>query len=116
MMVVSRKILYHRNGPGAEEAKAVETSSPAVSSRARVTLIGVTRWGALAGVLLAVAASVPGAVGSADPIEDLLFELQLVPLDGAPPAPFTLETVEGRRVSLTDFRGKVVLLYFWATW
>ena len=29
---------------------------------------------------------------------------------------FTLTDVEGREVSLSDFRGKVVLLDFWATW
>jgi thiol-disulfide isomerase/thioredoxin len=29
---------------------------------------------------------------------------------------FTLETVDGRKVSLSDFKGKIVLLNFWATW
>ena len=29
---------------------------------------------------------------------------------------FTLDDVEGRRAKLTDFRGKIVLLNFWATW
>jgi len=29
---------------------------------------------------------------------------------------FTLDDVEGRRVKLTDFRDKIVLLDFWATW
>ncbi len=29
---------------------------------------------------------------------------------------FTLKTLNGRRVSLKDFRGKVVLINFWATW
>jgi cytochrome c biogenesis protein CcmG/thiol:disulfide interchange protein DsbE len=33
------------------------------------------------------------------------------------PAPeFTLKDGEGRDISLSDFRGKVVLLNFWATW
>ncbi len=29
---------------------------------------------------------------------------------------FTLRDAEGRQVSLSDYRGKVVLLNFWATW
>lgn len=40
-----------------------------------------------------------------------------LPQDARPPAPdFTLEDLSGHRVHLTDFRGKVVLLNFWATW
>ncbi|WP_457600901.1 peroxiredoxin family protein [Hydrogenivirga sp.] len=29
---------------------------------------------------------------------------------------FTLKTIDGREVSLKDYRGKVVLINFWATW
>lgn len=33
------------------------------------------------------------------------------------PAPdFTLNTLDGKKVSLKDFKGKVVFLNFWATW
>ncbi len=33
------------------------------------------------------------------------------------PAPdFTLENMDGKNFSLKDYRGKVVLLNFWATW
>ncbi len=35
---------------------------------------------------------------------------------GAPAPDFDLETLSGNRVSLKDFRGKPVLLNFWATW
>ncbi|MCU0915411.1 MAG: protein kinase [Planctomycetes bacterium] len=38
------------------------------------------------------------------------------PLPGAPAPAFTLADLNGNRVSLSDFRGKVVLLSFWATW
>ncbi|UCE79531.1 MAG: TlpA family protein disulfide reductase [Nitrospiraceae bacterium] len=35
---------------------------------------------------------------------------------GLPAPNFTLSDINGRDVSLSDFRGKVVLLEFWATW
>ncbi len=34
----------------------------------------------------------------------------------SPARPFTLEDLDGKARSLSDFRGKVVLLNFWATW
>ena len=38
------------------------------------------------------------------------------PLIGKPAPPLTLNDMNGKRVSLSDFKGKVVLLDFWATW
>lgn len=35
---------------------------------------------------------------------------------GAPASDFTLEDIGGRKVSLSHFRGKTVVLSFWATW
>ena len=35
---------------------------------------------------------------------------------GTPAGDFTLQDVAGEQVSLSDFRGKTVLLSFWATW
>jgi peroxiredoxin len=41
----------------------------------------------------------------------------LVPRDARPPAAdFTLLDASGKTAKLTDYRGKVVLLDFWATW
>lgn len=43
--------------------------------------------------------------------------LGLQPYEPPKPAPaFALPDLEGRTVRLEDYRGKVVLLYFWATW
>jgi len=37
--------------------------------------------------------------------------------DPPKPAPeFSLPDLDGRRVMLSDLRGKVVLLFYWATW
>ncbi|MBN4054201.1 TlpA family protein disulfide reductase [Nitrospira defluvii] len=38
------------------------------------------------------------------------------PLVGGPAPNFNLNTLEGRPMALTDLRGKIVLLTFWATW
>jgi cytochrome oxidase Cu insertion factor (SCO1/SenC/PrrC family) len=49
-------------------------------------------------------------------LDDRLFDLQLVPLEGRTPPAFTLDAFDGGRVSLADFRGRPVLIYFWASW
>jgi len=36
--------------------------------------------------------------------------------DGAPTPDFTLPNLAGKKLSLKDFRGKLVFLNFWATW
>ena len=63
-------------------------------------MVRTTRWPILlAGLLLGVAACQKKEVPSASAAPD-----------------FTLNDVAGARRSLSDFRGKVVLLDFWATW
>ena len=61
-------------------------------------------------------ASKGGAQVVAGSLDDLLMDLQLVPLDGQAPRPFALESLDGKRVALADLAGKPALLYFWATW
>ena len=49
--------------------------------------------------------------------EDPLIMAQISPVSGDLPAPdFKLEDLEGNTVRLSDYRGKMVMLFFWATW
>ena len=68
---------------------------------------------AMLAILIALAsiASAPAVT-----LDDLLFDLQFVPLDGRPAPAFTLSTLDGKDVSLAELKGSVVLLYFWASW
>jgi cytochrome c biogenesis protein CcmG/thiol:disulfide interchange protein DsbE len=38
------------------------------------------------------------------------------PLKGKPAPPFVLEDLNGKKVSLASYKGKAVLINFWATW
>jgi hypothetical protein len=49
-------------------------------------------------------------------LEERLWDLHIVPLDAEPAPAFTLESLAGEQVSLSDWRGRAVLLYFWAAW
>ena len=60
--------------------------------------------------------TVVAAPAAAAPLDDLLVDLQFVPLDGKPAPPFALAGLDGQPVSLSEFKDRVVLLYFWATW
>jgi cytochrome oxidase Cu insertion factor (SCO1/SenC/PrrC family) len=43
--------------------------------------------------------------------------MQVQPYDPPKPAPaFSLPDLQGQVRTLADFRGKVVMLFFWATW
>jgi hypothetical protein len=45
-----------------------------------------------------------------------MLDLQIIPLEGPAARPFALQNLDGRRVALADHTGRVMLLYFWATW
>ena len=49
-------------------------------------------------------------------LEERLWDLHIVPLEAEPAPAFTLESLAGERISLSGWRGRAVLLYFWATW
>jgi len=44
------------------------------------------------------------------------WEVQEMPRVGQKAPDFKLTTIKGKTIQLADFKGKVVLLYFWATW
>lgn len=68
-------------------------------------------------LLVALAVAVPLVRGVAVPVRTVTAEGANAGLLTARPAPnFTLEAVGGKRVSLADFKGKVVMLNLWATW
>jgi cytochrome oxidase Cu insertion factor (SCO1/SenC/PrrC family) len=75
----------------------------------------MTRIVALSLSLLLLGGGAPFAgAGSVDQrLQELLWDFELIPLDGATAPPFTLQSLDGRTVSLAEFRGRPVLVYFW---
>ena len=54
----------------------------------------------------------PGPTTAAD-LEDLLWDLQIVPLGPQAAPGLALDDLAGTRVTLEGLRGRAVLLYFW---
>ena len=49
-------------------------------------------------------------------LDDLMMDLAIAPLDPKVPPALAATSLDGRRVTLADVKGKAVLVYFWATW
>lgn len=62
-----------------------------------------------AGILWTVASRVPSAVG--EPLSS-----SPSPREGFLAPDFALDTLDGSKIKLSDLRGKVVVVNFWATW
>ncbi len=54
--------------------------------------------------------------GAQPSLDVLLSDFQMVPLAHQAPPPFSLETLDGKKLSPGDLAGRPALLYFWATW
>jgi thiol-disulfide isomerase/thioredoxin len=71
----------------------------------------------LAAVMIALAAAAPAAVAVAEPSLTGVFKDNFTLLTPPVPAPeTTFQDADGQSVTLGTFRGRVVLLNFWATW
>ena len=81
----------------------------------RVTRITASGRGLACGLLAVGLALAPASAASPD-VSEALLAARITPLHGEAPTAFTLADLHGRAVSLADFRGRAVLLYFWATW
>ena len=67
----------------------------------------------LALVLALIGLSLLPAAAANDSLDDLLSAFQVTPLGDQAPAPFLLESLDGRPVALPDVRGRAAFLYFW---
>jgi peroxiredoxin len=64
-------------------------------------------------VLVVLGLSLLPAAAADDRLDDLLSAFQIMPLGDQRPAPFTLESLDRKPVSLAELRGHAALLYFW---
>ena len=61
-------------------------------------------------------ALVPESANNQSVQQDVAADEGLPDLRGKKAPEFTLRTVEGKKISLADYKGKAVLINFWATW
>lgn len=81
----------------------------------RSVLIGVIGIAALAGI--AYVATLPAVTSVSAPVDSIdTSNLEIAPKQGALAPDFTLFTVEGEEITLSELRGRPVMINLWATW
>jgi cytochrome oxidase Cu insertion factor (SCO1/SenC/PrrC family) len=74
-------------------------------------------WRVVVLLAAAVAALAPLAGVAAEDIRPLLEALRIdIPVQPLNAPAFSLLDLKGTPVRLTDFQGRIVMLYFWTTW
>ena len=82
----------------------------------RGVVITVSIFAIFAGLLFAAYHWAPNASPHAEALATVSSQNSSFAVEGGIAPDFSLKTLDGRAVKLSDFRGKVVLLNFWATW
>ena len=67
-------------------------------------------------VILIAAVGISAAIYIASRPSETKFGTNIAPGNHAPAADFTLTDLSGQKLALSSFKGKVILLDFWATW
>jgi hypothetical protein len=70
---------------------------------------------AICALLLLASLALAGGTEAADPLDALKESFGVGALSGEP-SPVALPDLAGQQVTLESQRGRVVMLYFWATW
>src|SRR5256885_8562932 len=81
-----------------------------------VTILIIVVAAVAASLFFASRMAAPPAAQGSGAMDASAMEASAMAIEGKPAPAFELETLEGKTVKLADFRGKAVLVNFWATW
>ena len=68
------------------------------------------------GVLVLAVLVQPLMAAARTPLDTLLGDLRIVPLEPTMAPAFSGRDLAGASITVAQFRGRPILLYFWATW